>query len=371
MRHFRYLLAATILGLSSPPARADPPAPQVSSAVLSKCLAAAEQQLGRSDPKLLPMLASLARLRFQDADMAASMALRRRSLKIAIAAYGSQSVPAAEAMAALAHLYIELRRYLDAEPLAIAADNVLSARPGGAGSPLAAVLADRARIALARGDNGDARQWAEAAIAIDDKSAGAARSDRLRVLGAVLMSEGRFAESERVLRQALVLDQAGGDRLATARSLAQFGKAYLRQKRYAEALPLAEEAAAIDQQQLGSNASADRRGFSRHRLDLSRNRARRRCGDGVSDRDRPTRARRRPRYADPRLYRARPRPGRASAGARGQGSVVVRRRPPHSQLRPRRRAGTPKPRLIPCPVSSWHPCPIAVRSRKFDYGSIG
>lgn len=252
MRHFRYLLAATILGLSSPPARADPPAPQVSSAVLSKCLAAAEQQLGRSDPKLLPMLASLARLRFQDADMAASMALRRRSLKIAIAAYGSQSVPAAEAMAALAHLYIELRRYLDAEPLAIAADNVLSARPGGAGSPLAAVLADRARIALARGDNGDARQWAEAAIAIDDKSAGAARSDRLRVLGAVLMSEGRFAESERVLRQALVLDQAGGDRLATARSLAQFGKAYLRQKRYAEALPLAEEAAAIDQQQLGT-----------------------------------------------------------------------------------------------------------------------
>lgn len=253
MHRFCCSLAAAILALSAPWARADPPVRQETSAALSRCLAAAEQRLGPSDPKLLAILASLARLRFEDADIAGATALRRRSLKIAIAAYGSQSAPAAEAMAALARLYIALRRYLDAEPLAIAAGNALSARLGAVDPAMAPVLADRARIALARGDKSDARKWAEAAIAIDDKSEAGPRSDRLRVLGAVLMSEGRFADSERVLRQALALDRADGDRLATARSLAQLGKADLRQKRYAEALPPIEEATAIDQHRLGAS----------------------------------------------------------------------------------------------------------------------
>ena len=123
------------------------------------------------------------------------------SLKIAIAAYGNASVPAAEAMAALARLYIELRRYLDAEPLAIAADE-RSVAPGS-GDPkiprLAPVLADRARIALARGETSHARKWAEAGDRASTKEIdGAPRSDRLRVLGAVLAAEGRFDESERV-----------------------------------------------------------------------------------------------------------------------------------------------------------------------------
>jgi tetratricopeptide (TPR) repeat protein len=214
-------------------------------------LAAAEQRLGPTNPKLLPVLNSLARMRFEAADISAATTLRRRSLKIAINAYGSRSVPAAEAMAALARLYIGLRRYLDAEPLAITAQNVLSTRLGAMAEALTPVLADRARIALARGDIGDAREWAEQAIAIDAKNAGAAPSDRLRVLGAVLMSEGMFADSERVLRRALAIDRASGDRLAAARSLAQLGKAYLRQKRYTEALPLIEKAAAIDQDRLG------------------------------------------------------------------------------------------------------------------------
>ncbi|MGH7029271.1 MAG: tetratricopeptide repeat protein [Stellaceae bacterium] len=246
------ILAAGLLSLSASHARADPPTPQQAGAAVAKALATAEQRFGSADPKLLPILASLAQLRFEDADVSAATALRRRSLKIAIAAYGSASEPAAEAMAALAHLYIELRQYLDAEPLAIAADNVLSARLGAEAPALAPLLADRARIALARGEPADARKLAEAAIAIDDKNLGAPRSDRLRVLGAVLVSETKFSDSERVLRRALALDRAGGDRLATARSLAQLGKAFLRQKRFAEALPPIEEAAAIDQDRLGA-----------------------------------------------------------------------------------------------------------------------
>jgi tetratricopeptide (TPR) repeat protein len=219
---------------------------------LAQSLAVEEQRLGPANPNLLPILAPLAQLRFEDADIAEATALRRRALKIAIAAYGSSSVAAAEAMAALAGLYIDLRRYLDAEPLVIAADGVLSAKLGAEDARISALLADRARIDLARGELSHARKWAEAAMAVDARIDKAQRSDRLRVLGAVLAAEGRFDGSEPILRRALALDRAGADQLAIARSLAQLAKAYIRQKRFSEALPLIEEATSIDQRRLGA-----------------------------------------------------------------------------------------------------------------------
>ena len=222
------------------------------SAALARSLATTERRLGPTAPELLPILAPLAQLRFEQAEFAEAAALRRRSLKIAIADYGSRSVPAAEAMASLARLYIELRRYLDAEPLAIAATNVLRDRLGASNAALAPVVADRARIAVARGDDAGARKWAEQAARIAEENRLASQGGSLRVLGGVLAAEGRFDDSERVLRQALALDRAKGDKLATARSLAQLGKAYLRQKRFAEALPPIEEAAAIDQDRLAA-----------------------------------------------------------------------------------------------------------------------
>ncbi len=254
MRRSCWVVAAAVYLLLAPPLRADPPVPaqRAESAALERSLAAAEARLGPANPNLLPILAPLAQLRFEDADIAGAIALRRRSLKIALVAYGSASVRAAEATAALARLYIDLRRYLDAEPLAIAAGGVLTAELGAENPEMAAVLADRARIALARGKTGRALKWAEAAVAIDARAGAAPRSDRLRVLGAVLVGEGRFAAGEDALRRALALDRAAGDRLATARSLAQLANAYIRQKRFAEALPPIEEATLIDQQQLGA-----------------------------------------------------------------------------------------------------------------------
>lgn len=254
MRRSCWVVAAAVYLLLAPPLRADPPVPaqRAESAALERSLAAAEARLGPANPNLLPILAPLAQLRFEDADIAGAIALRRRSLKIALVAYGSASVRAAEATAALARLYIDLRRYLDAEPLAIAAGGVLTAELGAENPEMAAVLADRARIALARGKTGRALKWAEAAVAIDTRAGAAPRSDRLRVLGAVLVGEGRFAAGEDALRRALALDRAAGDRLATARSLAQLANAYIRQKRFAEALPPIEEATLIDQQQLGA-----------------------------------------------------------------------------------------------------------------------
>jgi tetratricopeptide (TPR) repeat protein len=254
MRPSFCVIAGVIFSFLAPQPRADQPVPTQhdKSAALARSLAAAEERLGPADPNLLPILAPLAQLRFEDADMAEATALRRRALKIAIAAYGSFSVPAAEAMAALARLYIDLRRYLDAEPLAIAASNVLSARLGAEASAMATVLAERARIALARGEKSSAQDWAEAGVAIDNRVGGGPRSDRLRVLGAVFAAEGRFDDSARILNQALALDRAGGDQLATARSLAQLANTDIRQKRFSEALPLIEEATLIDQQGLGA-----------------------------------------------------------------------------------------------------------------------
>jgi tetratricopeptide (TPR) repeat protein len=217
---------------------------------LMQRLTAAEHQNGPGSPTLLPILAPLAQLRFEQGELAEATALRRRSLKIAIAADGSASIPAAEAMAALAHLYIERRRYLDAEPLAITATEVLTDRLGPSDKALAPVLADQARITLARGKVHRARKWAEQAIAIDKKGGGA-EGDRLQIYGAVLVAQAKFAEGERVLQEALAIDRAHNDRLAHARSLAALANAFLRQKRLAEALPLIEEATLIDQTCLG------------------------------------------------------------------------------------------------------------------------
>jgi len=69
----------------------------------------------------------------------------------------------------------------------------------------------------------------------------------------VLTAEEHFAEAERVLIEALAQDrrQHGASGEDTARSLAQLAKLYLRQGKAGDALPLLEEAAAIDQSRLG------------------------------------------------------------------------------------------------------------------------
>ena len=218
----------------------------------AQSLAAAEQRLGTTDPDLLAILGPLAELRFQEAEITEALALRRRSLKIAVDTFGSDSAPAAEAMAALASVYIDLRQYFDAEPLLITAGNVLTDRLGAADPAIAPVLSGLARTALARGDKDSARNRVERAVAIDEKSYPEDRSERLRTLGAVLAAEERFDESTRVLRQALALDREVADDFGTARSLSQLANTFLREKRFSDALPLVEEATAIDQRKLGA-----------------------------------------------------------------------------------------------------------------------
>ncbi len=217
---------------------------------LTRSLTELEQRFGSMSPQLLPILGSLADLQFSQGQFAQATAQRQRSLKIAIAAYGNTSVQAAKAMEALATLYVERRQYLDAEPLAIIATNLLPDRLGETNPAVAPALADRALIALARGEQAEARKWAEEAVEIDRKN-GTRQSSRLRVLGLVLAAQEQFEKSESVLRQALALARANGSQFEIARSLAALGNVELKQKRFAEALPLIEEAALIDQTNLG------------------------------------------------------------------------------------------------------------------------
>jgi tetratricopeptide (TPR) repeat protein len=218
----------------------------------AQSLAAAEQRFGTTHPDLLAILGPLAELRFREAEITDALALRRRSLKIAVDAFGSGSAPAAEAMVALASMYIDLRQYFDAEPLLITADNVLTDRLGAEDPAMAPALSGLARIALARGDKDSARNLIERAVTIDEKSHSEDRSERLHTLGAVLAAEERFDESARVLRQALALDREDMDELATARGLSQLANTFLREKRFSDALPLVEEATAVDQSKLGA-----------------------------------------------------------------------------------------------------------------------
>src|SRR5882762_8371555 len=99
----------------------------------------------------------------------------------------------------------------------------------------------------------EAATSAERAVAIARRNPHGRSTEALRVLGAVLASEERFTKARRVLGEALAQDREhhGPDGLDTARSLAQLANIELRAHRFTEALPLIQQAAAIDQARLG------------------------------------------------------------------------------------------------------------------------
>jgi tetratricopeptide (TPR) repeat protein len=240
-------LAAAGLAAASPAA-----AESGEVAAIRRELSAAAARDGASSPRLLPLLDRLAAAEFRDGDLAAALASRRRALKLAVAAFGTEAPATAEATAALALLQIERQRYLDAEGLLIVARR----RLGDTTPASIPVLSGLARIALARGDPARARPLAERAVALMTAQREPRSAEPLRVLGAVDAAERRFDDGVAVLNRALAFDRARRDPLELARSLAALGGVYLRADRFAEALPPLEEAAALDQETLGPNHPA-------------------------------------------------------------------------------------------------------------------
>jgi tetratricopeptide (TPR) repeat protein len=221
---------------------------------LTRALADAEAHDGRTSPHLLPIIEELAQARLRGGALDEAAALRQRALDITLAAFGGDSSSAAQAMAALARIDIDRRRYLDAEPLLIIAERVLRERVAADQPAMATVYAGLARIALARGDIKSADAWATRAVDIAKRNPHGRSTGPLRTLGAVLTAEGRFDEAERVLGEALAQDrkQHSADGMDTARSLSQLANLYLREGRAGDALSLFEQATAIDQSRLGA-----------------------------------------------------------------------------------------------------------------------
>jgi tetratricopeptide (TPR) repeat protein len=220
---------------------------------LTHQLAAKEAADGKTSPYLLPAIEQLAEAHLFGGGFDAALALRRRALDIAVGALGCDSAMAAEAMVSLAMLDIDRRSYLDAEPLLILAQRALSVRVDADHPAMAVIYAGLARIALARGDVKPAETWARRAVAITRRNVHGRSAEALRTLGAVLTTEQNFDKAEAVLTEALAQDrrQHGTDGLDTARSLSQLANLHLRRGRPRQALPLLEEAAAIDQARLG------------------------------------------------------------------------------------------------------------------------
>jgi tetratricopeptide (TPR) repeat protein len=222
-------------------------------AQMMRALAAAEAKEGKTSPYLLPVLEEIAQLRQRNGELSEAATLRRRALDIAVTRFGAESPSAAEAMVALAQIGIDQRHYLDAEPLLVVAERVLRERVAADHPAMAAIFAGLARIALARGETAEAYASAERAVAIARRNPHGRSTEPLRALGAVLASEERFSKARRVLGEALAQDREhhGPDGLDTARSLAQLANIELRAHRFTEALPLIQQAAAIDQARLG------------------------------------------------------------------------------------------------------------------------
>jgi tetratricopeptide (TPR) repeat protein len=220
---------------------------------LGQQLAAKEAADGKASPHLLPIIEQLAQLHLVGGGFDEARALRRRALDIAIRVFGCESAIAAEAMVLLAMLDIDRRAYLDAEPLLIVAERTLGARAAPDHPAMAKIYGGLARIALARGETKPGEAWARRAAAIARRDPHGRSAEPLRTLGAALTAERRFDEAETVLTEALAQDrrQHGADGLDTARSLSQLANLHLRHGRAAAALPLLQEATAIDQARLG------------------------------------------------------------------------------------------------------------------------
>ena len=174
---------------------------------LAKSVAIEESRSGAASPHLLPLLDRLAGAQFDDGALGEAAASRRRALKIALRTYGNQSPNTALAMVALARVELLRHRYVEAEPLLIAAMPAFEARYGADSPALAEPLAGLARIAVARGDLPAGESWANRANAIAARHPTMASSEPLRALGAVYAAEDRFNDSERVLRAAIAEDR--------------------------------------------------------------------------------------------------------------------------------------------------------------------
>jgi tetratricopeptide (TPR) repeat protein len=227
-------------------------------AVLTKSLAVEESRSGDASPHLLPLLERLAGAQIDDGALAQATDSRRRALKIELRTYGGDSINAAQAMIALARVEVLRQNYAVAEPLLISAVPVLKMRFGEESPALIEPLAALARIALARGDTQAALSWARQAQAITARRSAATSpastsTEPLRVLGAIDAAEQRFDDGEKVLRDAIARDRQyhGADSLEMARSLAQLANLLLRAQHFDKALPLIEQAIAIDQEKLG------------------------------------------------------------------------------------------------------------------------
>lgn len=241
-------LCLVLAGGGAATLRADP-APGDALAALRRSIAAAEQDDGADSPQLLPLLARLARAQFAGGDLPGATAADRRSLRIALAAFGAGSPEAVAAMTALAGAQLDQLHYLDAEALLVVANGSAAAMPGADAAARVAIIAGLARVALARGEPDVAQARAQRAVALAAKIAPYPTAP-LRVLGAALAAQGKFAEGERVLKEAVARDRAGQRDDAAARSLSALGNLYLRADRFRDALAPLEQAAAIDQAQL-------------------------------------------------------------------------------------------------------------------------
>ena len=314
------VLAALLAGAAMPAWRPAVPA-----------FGAAPTTADADGPALLPLLEAAAQDRWRAGDLAQVAALRRRALRIALAAFGAgvardgasdgrvgagayRSPPLARCRAAADH-----RRPDAAGSATGCASRRGDFRRAGAGGARPRRRRRGARLGPPRGRKRTARP---------------ARTLRPNRCGRSAPRSPRWSASRkpgRALDEALALDRRrhGLEAAETARSLSQLGNLYLRWGRPEDALPLLQEAAAIDQTRLGPAHPfiAD----DLHDLGLAYEalnrpeRARRLFLAALAVLERGSRAR----HAARRLCRTRPQPRRAATGPPGGGRCGAARRPPH------------------------------------------
>ncbi len=215
-----------------------------------------EAQLGPDHQTVAQSLSYLARTYVLEARTDEAEPLVTRALAIREKAVGSDQPLVAQSLNQLANIYRSEGRFFDAEPLYARALAIFEKSFGADDPRLVPTLAGFAGLYRAEGRYRMAVPLVNRALVILQKTPNSARdADTMRVAAGLDLELGRYADAEKLDKEALALDMKdrGAGHPAVATGLNALASVYLAEGHFAEAEPLLQRALAIREKAFGAD----------------------------------------------------------------------------------------------------------------------
>jgi CHAT domain-containing protein/tetratricopeptide (TPR) repeat protein len=215
-----------------------------------RVLAHAEQAFGPDDPRVAPLLSTVALLMIESSQFAEAEPLARRALAADEKFYGANTYAAAADRERLAQLLGGLGQFGEAETQLRRAIAINEASFGVESPQLTPLLVDLARLLAYTGRHEEAETTAQRALHIDERTSGAKSTPVANDLAALVMVytiSHRYTEAESLGERLLAIDQSLSEdnKPKTMIDLALLGNVYHKAGEDAKAEPLLRRALAL------------------------------------------------------------------------------------------------------------------------------